>query len=463
MSRLGIRWQLTLWYSLALCLVLLAFSAAMYVTIRSYLLARVDAELTEESNELAEELELAKSEQEFRRRFQHRDADDALFGFQVAQMDGTILFGSPWPGDVPLPLPATSADTGFRVFLNLELTRGDRRRLLGRMVQLPSGPILTYVIAPLEQTESQLQTLLSMLIANGLLALLGAVVVGYFMAQRVMAPIHGITETAERISSENLSERVRVANGHDELGRLSTTLNRTFDRLQRAINEMRRFTADAAHELRTPLAIIRTEVEVSLRECDLTGQEVSEPLRRATGVVLTETLRLSNLVDQLLTLSRQETGLQRAHFERVSLRELLLDVVETLQVVAEEKGLRIVVNSASEQVVHGDETSLCQLFFNLIDNAVKYTPRGGTVTVVCDRDASNVRILVKDTGIGIEAKHLVHLFERFYRVEAARSTGGTGLGLAICRSIVEAHRGKLEVESEPGRGTTFTVELPRFD
>lgn len=462
MTRLGIRWQLTLWYSLALSVVLLAFSGALFVTIRTHLLARIDAELTEESNEVAEELELASTESEFRRRFQHHYADDALFGFQVARMDGKILFGSRGPSGVDLPHPASNDDTEFRIFQNIELSRLDRRRMLGRVVQLPDGPLMTYVFAPMEETESQLKSLLTMLFLNGLLAILAAVIVGYFMARRVMAPIHEMTKIAERISSQNLSERIAMGNSGDELGRLSTTLNRTFDRLQRAINEMRRFTADAAHELRTPLAIIRTEVEVALRECELTGQRISEPLQRATDSVHAETLRLSILVDQLLTLSRQETGLQGGDFHRVSLKDVLIDVVESLRILAEEKGIRLILDDHDEQTVLGDELALNQLFFNLIENAVKYTPADGVVRISSQREGSSVRVTVEDTGIGVESKHHEHLFERFYRVDAARSTAGTGLGLAICRSIVEAHHGTIEVESEPGRGTKFTVLLPLF-
>ena len=187
---------------------------------------------------------------------------------------------------------------------------------------------------------------------------------------------------------------------------------------------------------------------------------VCEPLQRATDVVHAETLRLSILVDQLLTLSRQEMSLQGGQHESVSLRELLLDVVEMLRIVAEEKGLHFVLNDISDQTVLGDEMSLNQLFFNLIDNAVKYTPADGTMTIACQHDGSIARVTIEDTGIGIEQKHHEHLFERFYRVEAARSTAGTGLGLAICRSIVDAHHGKINVESEPGRGTKFTVVLP---
>ena len=162
----------------------------------------------------------------------------------------------------------------------------------------------------------------------------------------------------------------------------------------------------------------------------------------------------------MLTLSRQETGLQGGNLHRVSLREVLLDVAEMLRIVAEEKGLRVVLKEISEVSVMGDELSLNQLFFNLIDNAVKYTPADGTITIACHHEGSIARATIEDTGIGIEHQHHEHLFERFYRVEAARSTAGTGLGLAICRSIVDAHQGKIDVESEPGRGAKFTVTLP---
>ena len=460
MSRWSIRWQLTLWYSLALSCVLIAFSIANYATIRSYLLARVDAELIEESNELAEEVELANTEHQFRRRFQQRYSGDANFGFQVSELNGTILFGSPWLNEVHLPYPQSAADINFRSLENRELSRGERGRLLSRVLALPTGSVIIHVVIPLEHFERQMQALMSLLIVNGLLALLGAIVVGYVIARRVMVPILGITAAAERISFENLSERVPIANSKDELGRLAATLNQTFDRLQRSIGEMRRFTADAAHELRTPLAVIRTEAEVAIREDALRIQDNPDQFRRVTEVALAETTRLSNLVDQLLTLSRHDAGLQQPGLEEVSLRDLLLDVVETLRVVAEKKGQTIVASELCDVPVLGDDISLSQLFFNLIDNAVKYTPAGGAITVVCRHDASRVCVTIEDTGIGIERQHLDHLFERFYRVDASRSTGGTGLGLAICRSVVDMHHGNLTVESEPGRGSRFTVSLP---
>lgn len=453
MSRWSIRWQLTVWYCLALSFVLLLFSASNYFMIRSYLLTRIDAELDEESDELAEEFELAKSEQEFRRRFQHRYSDEAQFGFQVSQLDGNVLVGSSWLADVALPRSASTSK------VNLVLSRGTVR-VISRILPLEDGSVMTHVVMPLDHFRTQMRSLASLLIATGLVALFGAIVFGYLVAQRVMVPILNITATAERISSENLSERVSITNANDELGRLATTLNRTFDRLQRSIGEMRRFTADAAHELRTPLAVIRTEAEVALRTEQPTMDEKLESFRHVSEVALAESTRLSILVDQLLTLSRQDAGLLAERQEDVSLRELLLDVVEALRLVADQKQQTIDTSGLTRQIIRGDDISLSQVFFNLIENAVKYTPQGGTITLACHREQSRIYVTVADNGVGIEARHLPHLFKRFYRVDDSRSTRGTGLGLAICRSIIDLHHGELRVASELGKGSTFTVILP---
>lgn len=283
---------------------------------------------------------------------------------------------------------------------------------------------------------------------------------GHWISQRMMSPILSITEIAERISSENLSERVPIRNSHDELGRLSTTLNRTFDRLNQSINEIRRFTADAAHELRTPLAVIQTETEVAVREGRLSGQDTNVILDRVAEVTLSETRRLSNLVDQLLTLSRHDSGFYSPPFEEVSLHALLLDVCESMSVVIENKGQILKVGELTEQTIRGDDTTLSQLFFNLIENATKYTPIGGTISVSSKTEGDGIVVIVEDTGVGIAKEHIDAIFKRFYRVDASRQTRGTGLGLAICRAIVIAHGGQIRVESQPGQGSRFTVRLP---
>ena len=445
---------------MALSLVLIAFSAGIYSMIHLYLLDRLDAELVEESNELAEEVEITKTEHEFRRRFRQRFSKHASFGFQVSQMDGTIEFGSRWLNGSRLPCPSSGSETDFRALGDLNLSEGDRWRTLSRVLKLPHRNLVIHVLTPLKIYHSHMRVLLWILIVNGTMALTGATLVGYWIARRVTNPILEITACAERISAENLTDRVPHQVQSHELNRLASTLNRTFDRLQKSIHEIRRFTADAAHELRTPLTVIRTEAEVALREAALSDLAIPPFLVRVVDVTLAEATRLSTLVDQLLMLSRQDAGLYTPHHEEVSLEALLLDVSDTLRIVIENKRQNLVIGPLSPQTVNGDDSSLSQLFFNLIENAMKYTPAGGTITVSSRSSSDQVQITVADTGIGIDRDHIEHLFQRFYRVDASRSSQGTGLGLAISHAIVTAHQGQIRVDSQIGQGTIVTVVLP---
>ena len=458
----SIRWQLVFWCVLALSIVLTAFSASTYLMVRYYLIARIDAELVEESNELAEEVEITKNEQEFRRRFQQRYSDEAIFGFRVGRMNGDKLFGSSNDLELQIPLPVSDTDQDFHSIATLASPKGERWRVLGRVIQASGNPTVIHVMLPIAQVESQMQIMLHTLILNVLVGLTAVVFVGYLIARQVMAPIHDMTVTAESISAENLSERIPVINPHDELGRLATTLNTTFGRLQRSITEMRRFTSNAAHELRTPLQVIRTEAEVTLRRERVHGMVSLEEFRRVAHVTVNESTRLSLLVDQLLMLSRQDAGVDLVQNEPVSVKAVLLDVVEALRDHSETKGLSLVAGPTSEATVRGDDVLLSQVFSNLIENAIKYTPLGGSIVVSCAADRTHVRIAVKDTGIGIDPKHHDYLFHRFYRVDASRHSEGTGLGLAICKSIVQSHGGEIRVESAIGQGATFTVTFPLF-
>jgi signal transduction histidine kinase len=241
------------------------------------------------------------------------------------------------------------------------------------------------------------------------------------------------------------------------LGLLAQTINEMIARLERSFAEVRRFTADASHELRTPLAAIRSEAEVALGRPSLSADQ-----QHLLGSILEECARLARLTDQLLTLSREDAGVVTQDWQPVDLTALASGAAETMRPLAESRGADLLVDGAGPAWVCGDEGRLRQVFYNLLDNALKHVAEGGKVEVRVEASDGEAIALVRDTGEGIPPEHLPHVFERFYRVDRARSRamGGTGLGLSIVHSIVLAHGGRIELDSAPGLGTTARVALP---
>jgi heavy metal sensor kinase len=292
---------------------------------------------------------------------------------------------------------------------------------------------------------------------TGPLTLLVAVGGGYFLARRALAPVGQITRTADEITADRLNRRVEVPNPRDEMGALAGTLNRMIGRLERSFAEMQRFTADAAHELRTPLAVLRNEVEVALR-----APRSPEEYGRVLENLLEEINRLSHVAEQLLFLSRQDAGLYPAAHDEVMADEMLQEVVGNMRLVAEEKGVALDLKANDPCRLVTDSRQLRRVLYNLLDNAIKYTGPTGRVTVSGTRTAGLWSVTISDTGVGIPSEHLPHVFERFYRVDAARSGNGSGagLGLAISRSIMTALGGTIRLDSNFGQGTVVRVELP---
>jgi two-component system, OmpR family, heavy metal sensor histidine kinase CusS len=262
---------------------------------------------------------------------------------------------------------------------------------------------------------------------------------------------------AAEITSTQLNRRLDEPVIEDELSVLARTFNAMIARLQRSFEEIRRFTADAAHELRTPLATMRTEAEVALRSPRSADRDA-----RVLEDLLEEIERLTHLVSHLLFLSREDAGIGAGDFRPVRLEDVVREVGEHMQVAAREKGVKLVVDLPESYQVTGDAQRLRQLFFNLLDNAIKHTSPDGEVSIYGQSSSGEARVTIADTGIGIPAAHLPHVFERFYRVDPSRSpeTDGIGLGLAICRSIVEAHGGHIGINSTVGSGTQVTLSIP---
>jgi heavy metal sensor kinase len=453
--RLSIRWRLTLWNTLALALVLIGFSALIYWLLGEALYERVDRSLLAELTELEKDDRMASRRDERLRHWiyefkEHENISCIVYDSTGKVHDRTVELAE---ATIP-PVPARSP--GEPIHANVSLPIIGRQRTLASRLSLGGQEFTVLLLAPLEEVDRELGELLSVLAIAVPLAILGVGGLAYGLARKALAPVQELDRSTQEITADRLDRRLSVANPTDELGRLAKTINDMIGRLERSFSEIRRFTADASHEIRTPLTAIRTETEVALRK-PLTAPEYQQLL----GSILEECDRLTRLTDQLLTLARQDAGAGRPALEDVDLALLVKDVTETLRPLAENKGLHLVFDADGPARMSGDNLGLRQVFFNVLDNAIKYTLCGGKIAIQLNHRDGQVVVTIKDTGIGIAAEHLPHVFDRFYRVDKARSRaeGGTGLGLSIARGTVLAHGGQMELTSASGQGTTCTITL----
>ncbi|PZR96655.1 MAG: sensor histidine kinase [Candidatus Chloroheliales bacterium] len=357
-----------------------------------------------------------------------------------------------------------AAHQGKETWSNQTLPNGTVLRMLTSPLQLPrvaepSGAII--VAESLEPMKATLRSLALVLIISGVAAVLLSVLLGWFVTRRALTPIAAVTATAHNIElSQDLSQRIPERKVNDEVGQLANTFNRMLDRLQTAFAFQQRFVADSSHELRTPLTVIKGNASL-LRHVD-DPAERDEALR----AIENEANRMSRIVDDLLLLAQLDnpspTAVQDSgRLKRpVELDTLLLDTFKQARVMAGSR--RVSFGHEDTATVLGDPDQLKQLLLNLVDNAVKYTPEEGSITLSLYRDNGWAVLEVADTGVGISQQDLPHIWERFYRVDKVRSreAGGTGLGLPIVRSIAFAHGGSVAAYSEPGQGSIFRVWLP---
>jgi two-component system, OmpR family, heavy metal sensor histidine kinase CusS len=458
MRRLSIRWRLTLWYGAVLSVILLGFCAAVYLLMERHLLSLTDATLREELDELGAEVVRAGSLAELPAGLSLRFPGQEGYELQVGTLAGEPLFRSIGIGSKGLPRPvALPVDSGAPVYESVNLNEHGPVRLSSRVIPGPTGSVLIQAAVTLAPNVRAMRELVAVFLTIGPVALLSTLAGGFWLARKALSPVDRMAATAAEITATQLDRRLAEPEAKDELGYLAQTFNAMIARLQRSFEEVRRFTADAAHELRTPLAAMRTEAEVALRSLRSPERDA-----RVLENLLEEIERLTRLVSHLLFLCREETGVGVGNLHPVRLDEIVGDVCEHMKVAAREKGLDLSVERADICLVNGEADRLRQLFFNLLDNAIKYTQTGGKVTVETQTLSDQTLVTVADTGIGIAPEHLPHVFDRFYRVDSSRSseTEGTGLGLAICRSIAESHAGRLEITSTLGIGTCVTLIIP---
>jgi heavy metal sensor kinase len=439
----SIRTRLTLWYLAVIVILLLVFSAVAYFMLDRNLYQNLDNSLQNRSMELQASARIIPKENELLLSF---DANGNLLNKYGPEIDITGLSS--------LVQQALSGQDNYLTAVTVDK---QTVRLYASSIQLPFNTQIVIVNGQVTTNiTGTLETFRYVLIIAVASVIILAGIGGLFLASRVLKPVEHITQTAQHIEESDLSQRIAVKND-DELGRLASTLNDMIGRLEAAFNRQRQFTADASHELRTPLAIMQAEATLALSK-----ERTEADYRKSLETISQESAYMSSVIGKLLFLARSDAGKEQLNFEDVDLKELLTELSANVEALAQDKGIKFTVDARENLVVHGDKVKLRQLFINILENAVRYTPGEGQVTVSLVKKDSNALVAISDTGIGIPPEHLPHIFERFYRVDKARSRadGGVGLGLAIAKLITDSHKGNIEVESEVGKGTTFTVTIP---
>src|SRR5258706_2596966 len=459
----SVRTRLTVWYATVLALSLIAFAVLVYYAAASIFYARQDELLRSTAEtvasayvqELEEEQSVAKANEVVLAQmvFPNRYVE-------VADADGRVVAWSSNLAGHQLTVPAAvlseARQDGAFVVLN---------QLRVAVVPLsvdPSKQIGFAIVAgPLSGVDERLRRLRRDFLFGVPLILALASVGGYFLARKSLSPIALMNQQTQLITAKNLSARLDVAHPRDEVGRLATTINELLARLDAVFQEQKRFITDASHELRTPLAVLRGETEVALQQ-----ERATAEYKESLALIKDEAERLSRIVVNLFMLARQPVDTPSMVNEPVRLDGVGADCVRAAHVLAMQKGLRLKIEGALPPVtVSGDDEMLKRMLLNLLDNSVKYTASGGEISVALRSQNGDARIVVTDTGIGIAESDQRRIFDRFYRVDKARSRalGGAGLGLSIARWIVEGHGGSLSVESVPGRGSAFSADLPLRD
>ncbi len=460
MRRLSIGVHLTLWYVAILAISELSFGVGMWVVLRHSLYAIADDSLRVQVEDLTSFLQAQKKnatvhklQEEVSEAYVLEHAGDYL---QVHDANGEEwIYRSSFMEQHPLH--AVEPDLGkATVFQNVYL--GEKPfRFLQQRIEVNSRAYIVQTGVRADQILTTLSLFRGYLLLLTPPLLLAAAAGGYWLSQRALSPVDAITQTARNISGQNLTERLERLDAGDELQRLSDTLNEMLDRLEDAFRRVTQFTADASHELRTPISLIRTESEIALRR-----SRSIEEYRLALHHILLEAERTSSLIEELLSLARADAGRETLHLEVFDIRSLVTEIAaEWRQLVALRNLEFRHTTSGGDLPVLADRVALIRIVAILLDNAVKYTPPPGIVELSVEHCDNRAIIVVRDSGIGIPEEDQTRIFERFYCVNKAhsRELGGAGLGLAIAKWIIQQHHGVITVQSTPRRGSSFSVEL----
>jgi len=453
---MSLRLRLTLLYSLLMGGVLLIFGGAAYMLVNNVLMSRVDNVLDGVKDEF---INLAVVDRLEKVSFVSEPAKmDADISVQIWGLDGKLQdnFGPLGQGNLafdPLPLSKRTMQASFR---ETRLNNLHLRVLTIPLLHNENRVALMQIATSMETVAAARTYLLSVLVVVWIYGVIIAGIASWFTLGQALEPLKSIVETAENINrADDLSRRIpQLGSEEDEIGSLIDTFNKTLERLEILFTSQQRFLADVSHELRTPLTVVKGNVDL-MRRMKRFDEESLTSIDQEAG-------RLTRLVGGLLLLAQAESGKLPLTFRPVELDILITEVFQEMRVIAGDK-VRVHLNEIDQMLVNGDRDRLKQVLINLVANAIQYTPQNGDVFLSLAKVGNQARIVCRDTGPGIPAEDLPHIFERFYRAEKSRTRGkttGFGLGLSITKWIVEHHGGRIEVNSKGGQGTTFAIWLP---
>jgi len=458
--KLSIGVRLTLWYLLLFAAAQLVFGTGMWFFARRSLYRITDDALQGQIDDLTNFLEaqrknatVAKLQEEVSEAYVLEHSGDYLQIYDDS--DGEWIFRADYLRQHDLP-PATPGRSTHPLYQDEQLGRS--LRFVSQRIEANGRVFRVQMGLPIDQVHQTLVLFRGYLLMFAPLLLLAAASGGFWLSRKALSPVDALTRTARTINATNLSHRLEKLTTGDELQRLSDTLNEMLGRIERAFIRVIQFTADASHELRTPVSLIRTEAEIALRR-SRGDAEYREALRH----ILLEAERTSGLVEELLSLARADSGRENLQITSIDLPAVVREVSEQWRELMAARNLKFTRGITGGEVnVLGDRNGLRRLLTVLLDNAAKYTPAPGTVELRLESTGSSAVIRVHDSGIGIALEDQPKIFERFYRVDKSRSRDlrGAGIGLAIAQWIVQQHKGSISVQSSPGQGSTFVVELP---
>jgi heavy metal sensor kinase len=467
MNHRSLPFRLGAWYTLLLSAAFILVGTATFFGLQHYLRSNLRNSLSRRSTQVEQILIRAPADatsDSIAREIQTRVAPEFNNRFvRVIRMPATVVYRSGPPSDRsfdPSAVGPVALPSATKTAAPITTIVGEQHLMVrATPVSTTSGDYVVELGVSIESLDLALDHLLDLLALLLPVLIVCAAGGGYWLVSWALRPVDRLSRTAEQMSLQNLSLKLPVVASGDALERLSISFNTMLGRLRDSVQTSRRFLADASHELRTPLTVIKGELEELTRESHLTESD----LRERVGSVLEEVARLEHLVSGLLVLSRLDAGETQGDWVDVDLAELALNTAEHMRLIAEDRGIEIDLSALESAVIQGDRARLKQVIVNLLDNAIRFTPRGGIVSIRTAADDTRSVLDISDTGIGIPPSLIPHVFDRFFRVDEARSRedGGAGLGLSIVKSICSAHGAAIEVQSRLEWGSRFRVRFPQ--